>query len=77
MATDVVKAAISSILQDKDFNLQTPRMKIARESAQKMLDAISGERERERERELARFFFLALSPFVCALHVIVCHSLCF
>ena len=43
MATDAVKSAISSILQDKDFDLQEPRMKIARECAQKVLDAISGE----------------------------------
>ena len=42
MATDTVKSAISSILQDKDFDLQAPRMKIARECAQKVLDAISG-----------------------------------
>ena len=49
MATDVVKAAILSILQDKDFDLQTPRMKIARESAQKMLDVISGENKSARD----------------------------
>ena len=65
MATDVVKAAISSILQDKDFNLQTPRMKIARESAQKMLDAISGEREREKERERAGALFLFGTKSIC------------
>ena len=65
MATDVVKAAISSILQDKDFNLQTPRMKIARESAQKMLDAISGERERERGRERAGALFLFGAKSIC------------
>lgn len=45
MATGVVKAAISSILQDKDFELQTARMIIARESAQKVLDAISGDNQ--------------------------------
>ena len=69
MATDVVKAAILSILQDKDFDLQTPRMKIARESAQKMLDAISGKREREREREReswCAFLFGAKSICVCS-----------
>ena len=43
MATDAVKSAISSILLDKDFDLQAPRMKIAGECAQKVLDAISGE----------------------------------
>ena len=49
MATDVVKAAILSILQDKDFDLQTPRMKIARESAQKVLDMISGKNKSARD----------------------------
>ena len=33
MATGMVKAAISTILQDNDFDLKTPRMTIARESA--------------------------------------------
>ena len=42
MATGMVKAAISTILQDKDFDQKTIRMTLARESAQKMLDAISG-----------------------------------
>lgn len=37
-----VEAAISSILHDKDFDLEKPRMKIARLTAQKMLDMISG-----------------------------------
>lgn len=49
MATDVVRLAISSILQDKDFDLEAPRMKIARESAQKVLDATSGENASAKE----------------------------
>ena len=40
MSTGVDKSAISSILWDKDFDLKTLRMKIARESAHKVLDAI-------------------------------------
>ena len=42
-ASGIVKGAISAILQDKDFDLKTARMKLARESAQAVLDAISGE----------------------------------
>ena len=45
MITGMVQMAISTILQDKDFDLKTPRMKIARGSAQKMLDAISGDNQ--------------------------------
>ena len=44
-ASGIVKGAISAILQDKDFDLKTARMKLARESAQAVLDAISGERK--------------------------------
>lgn len=42
-ASGIVEEAISTILQDKDFDLKTPRMKLARESAQTVLDAISGD----------------------------------
>ena len=51
MATDAVKSAIIlSILQDKDFDMQAPRMKIARECAQKVLDTISSENMSECQR---------------------------
>ena len=43
MAVGTVKSAISSILHDKDFDLKTPRMNLTKESAQKILDAISGD----------------------------------
>ena len=49
MATGVVKSAISSILQDKDFDLEAPRMKIARESAQRVLDVTSGKNTSAKE----------------------------
>ena len=43
VATGMVKAAISTTLLDKDFDLKNPRMTIARKSVQKMLDTISGD----------------------------------
>ena len=43
MAVGSVKSAISSILHDKDFDLNTPRMNLTKESAQKIFDAISGD----------------------------------
>ena len=49
MAFSMVKAAISIILQDKGFDLKTPRMTIARESVQKMLDAISDDNQDPRD----------------------------
>ena len=49
MAAGMVKAAISTILRNKDFNLKTPRMMIAREAAQKVLDAISADNQDARD----------------------------
>ena len=43
MATETAKKAISTILQDKDFDLNCPRLKEGREFAHAMLDAISGD----------------------------------
>ena len=43
MAAGVVRAAIASILQDKDFELNTPRMVVANETAQMLLDVSTGD----------------------------------
>ena len=51
MATGIIQAAISTILQDKNFDLKTPKMKIARESAQNMLDVISGDNQDARNSQ--------------------------
>ena len=45
MAVSTVKSAISSILQDKDFDMKTPRMNLTKESAERILYAISGDDE--------------------------------
>ena len=42
MAAGVVRAAIASILLDKDFELNTPRMVVAKETAQMLLDVSTG-----------------------------------
>ena len=43
LAAGVVRAAIASILQDKDFELNTPRMVVAKETAQMLLDVSTGD----------------------------------
>ena len=43
MAAGVVRAAIASILLDKDFELNTPRMVVAKETAQMLLDVSTGD----------------------------------
>ena len=43
MAAGVVRAAIASILQDKDFELNTPRIVVAKETAQMLLDVSTGD----------------------------------
>ena len=43
MAAGVVLAAIASILLDKDFELNTPRMVVAKETAQMLLDVSTGD----------------------------------
>ena len=43
MAAGVVRAAIASILQDKDFELNTPRMVVAKETAQMLLNVSTGD----------------------------------
>ena len=43
MPAGVVHAAIASILQDKDFELNTPRIVVAKETAQMLLDVSTGD----------------------------------
>ena len=43
MAAGVVRAAIAAILEDGDFVLNTPRMVTAKETAKKLIDAITAD----------------------------------
>ena len=38
MSTGVIRCALSSVLEDEGFGLNTPRVKLAKEIARKILD---------------------------------------
>ena len=38
MSTGVIRSALSSVLEDEEFGLNTPRLKLAKEIARKILD---------------------------------------
>ena len=38
MSTGVIRSALSSVLEDEGFGLNTPRLKLAKEIARKILD---------------------------------------
>ena len=60
MSTGVIRSALSSVLEDEGFGLNTPRLKLAKEIARKILDL------RVDQQETFDVFSATLTAIQCA-----------